>query len=502
MLSLIFCLQREPASVRGGPVRMRLVPGPVIRLSEDRFIGGLRQGQHVMGGMVGKHQEGILPRIPDGGHAGEAGQDLIAPHEQGIGRAVVHSVGVQIVSVVIEPALQHHRRDAEQAVSEEIPDPDGSVIAELRVGIRQEQPFRQEGPDLRQIRVDAQIGNPLIARQGRIANRDPEPCPAEYRRHNPQGFVMLFRQRQILPPVHPVRRVGVSAEKRRRAGVGMAAVGEGIGIAGEAGELFPQEGLFLKQIRCEGAHSLVQHQHDHVFPAPVQGDDAGRFPGSLRGRLGGQPLHLRNLPGDFRRVHGGQGGDGRAFRQTESPEQSRFPFPKPDCRSRQEKKQAEIQQDGGQGDLLRHRDIEPQQGGQVAVPAEKPVVQRPGNRQEGQRRRKGFPDPAGGEMKINHPPEEKGAGRSHKGALQKDQGRFKPGDFHELRGGGADQSGGNEDPGQQGQDQAADQHEAPVPGGDSLRLRTAFRRAFGTEAAEQIPDQGEQIVHRPVQHQP
>ena len=176
--------------------------------------------------------------------------------------------------------------------------------------------------DVRIFIVDAQIRNPLVTRIGGIAHRHFEIIFVKEHRHDLQRLVVFAFQRLIHALVHRLRRILIPTVNRRRALIGANAEADRIRVVGKAGKLRLQLRFFLEQKRYKSIHGAVHHQHDHVFPMLTQGDLGHILRRGLQ-----IVLHLGKIRPDARHIHNGHADHRQTQRQIRCLYDRRFLLP-------------------------------------------------------------------------------------------------------------------------------------------------------------------------------
>ena len=201
--------------------------------------------------------------------------------------------GVKILSTLIEPGLQHQRRNLHDAVAEEVAVPDllpacqqFTLIPELAV-------FGVVCVNILAVFENGKVRNLRIAGIGRMTDCHLISRFAEEDRQKLQGLVVLGGEGLGRSFVELFRSVLISTEERRGPGVGGASEGQRIGVPGEAVKLLLQLRLFLKEIRNITADAAVEHEDNHILSVPAEGEG-----GLLAGFPFGQLPDLRQVGPD------------------------------------------------------------------------------------------------------------------------------------------------------------------------------------------------------------
>ena len=171
--------------------------------------------------------------------------------------------------MIIKPILHDGRRDLHQAEAEEVALPElvalGEIVLLRHHGVDELAVLGVVGADIRIIVVDRQVGDPAVAGEGRVADRHLPAVFEEEHRQHAQRLVLLVLQRLVRARVHGRGRVLVAAEQPGRARVRAVAVGDRVGIVGEARKLPRKLRVFRHEVGQIGADRAVEHDDDHVF---------------------------------------------------------------------------------------------------------------------------------------------------------------------------------------------------------------------------------------------
>ena len=486
------------AVVSRHPRRMLRVISRVVHILGG-LIGRLLQLHGLVGEAVNHDQELVLSRLPDLRHVFKVLQEGILGHEEGILKAELF-FGFIVIAAVVQHRMDHHGGDAQEAIAEHIPITDGIAAFAAEGRVIENPALGDEGPDVRDVIENAEIRDPLVIGQGRIADGDLKAGIVEEEGHQAQGLIVLVHQELLRTGVDFIHGVLIAAEEGGGAGIGAVAVGQGVRIAGEARELLLQLRFFLEDEGREVSDGPVQHDDHHVFAGFVQMDDL--ILALLR--LVRQTPDFRQAGGNGDHVHRGHAEGDQAGQGRDRPENDGFFLPEEENRAAEGQDHAEVDQllrgFEGLGDIP----VIDQDRGHIAViVAEEHIVHEGCDRQgaEDQRiKRAALPI---GKQIINHTPEKERAGSQEEGAEHKGQ-RVPEGiHLHELRRGGVDHRRGDQQTGQDRQeDYRSEESPAEMPVFRLCRFFCLFRRfALSEELFEDIFQERKDIVQRPVEDQ-
>lgn len=480
------------------PGRMLHVIFRVVHIF-GRLIGRLLQLHGLMGEAVDHDQELILSRFPNLRHTFKVLQEGILGHEEGILEAELF-FGFVVIAAVIQHRMDRHGSDAQETVTEHIPVADSIAAFAAEGGIIKHPALGDEGPDVRDVVENAEIRDPLVIGQGRIADSDLKAGIMEEEGHQAQGLIMLVHQEFLRTGVDFIHGVLIAAEEGGRAGIGAVAVGQGVRIAGEARELLLQLRLFLEDEGREVSDGPVQHDDHHVFAGFVQMDDL--ILALLR--LIRQAPDLRQAGGNGDHVHGGHAEGDQAGQGCNRPEDDGLFLPEEENRTAEGQDHTEVDQ------LLRGLEglgdipvIDQDRGHIAVVVAEEHIVHEGSDRQGAEDQRvKRAALPIGKEI-IDYAPEKERAGGQEEGAEHKGQ-RIPEGvHLHKLRRGGVDHRGGNQQAGQDRQENhGSEESPAEVPVLRLCRFFCLFRGpALSEELFDDVFQKRKDIVQGPVEDQ-
>lgn len=435
------------ATVSRHPGRMLRVIFRVVHIFGG-LIGRLLQFHRLMGEAVDHDQELVLSRLPDLRHAFKVLQEGILGHEEGILETELF-FGFIVIAAVIQHRMDRHGSDAQETVTEHIPVADSIAAFAAEGGIIKHPALGDEGPDVRDVVENAEIRDPLVIGQGRIADSNLKAGIMEEKGHQAQGLIVLVHQEFLRTGVDFIHGVLIAAEEGGGAGIGAVAVGQGVRIAGEARELLLQLRFFLEDERREVSDGPVQHDDHHVFAGLVQVDDL--ILALLR--LIRQAPDLRQAGGNGDHVHGGHAECDQAGQGRNRPEDDGLFLPEEENRTAEGQDHTEVDQ------LLRGLEglgdipvIDQDRGHIAVIVAEEHVVHKGSDRQgaEDQRiQRAALPI---GKQIIDHAPEKERAGGQEEGAEHKGQRVPEGVHLHKLRRGGVDHRRGDQQAGQDRQE--------------------------------------------------